>query len=171
MTPRQRVQAALDRKRPDRVPCMASLAGADVTWLMQTFDLSDRDHAEQFMLSDFRRVYPAYIGPELTISEKTGAQMTVWGITTKDGDYSLDGFPLADASIAQINDYPYPVTDWYDFDTFTNPPTTAADHMTTCGEPFCILGKAYDLMGMEDVMIGMIEIARRRRRPYANLGA
>lgn len=157
MTSRQRVQTAIARKTPDRVPCASSLTEKDFTWLMETYNLQTKEAAERFMFSDFRAVYPTYIGTELTVSAKTGARMTPWGITEKNGDYALDGHPLADADEKAIDDYPYPMPEWYDLKAFRNPPQESKTYMIRCGEPFCLLGKAYDLMGMETVMINMFE--------------
>lgn len=129
----------------------------DVRWLCEQFGLPDRDAAERFMGSDVRRVYPEYVGPELTVSPKTGATMTPWGITAKDGDYAVDGHPLAGADEAAIDAYPYPKLEWFDFEAFAARPPIAGEYMIRCGEPFSLLGKAYDLVGMEEVMIGFFE--------------
>lgn len=157
VTSRQRVQTAIARKTPDRVPCASSLTEKDIAWLMETYKFQTGEEVERFMLSDFRAVYPAYTGPKLAVSSKTGARMTVWGITEKNGDYALDGHPLAEADEKAIDDYPYPVPEWYDLKAFHTPPPESKDYMMRCGEPFCLLGKAYDLMGMDTVMINMFE--------------
>ncbi|OGJ85730.1 MAG: hypothetical protein A2268_11725 [Candidatus Raymondbacteria bacterium RifOxyA12_full_50_37] len=130
----------------------------DVEWVKKNYGLLTEEEVLTFMLDDFRRVYPVYIGPELPISKKTGAQMTVWpGVTFKDGDYSLDGFPLANATMKDIENYICPKVEWFDFSSFSVPPETSKNHTTICGEPFSLLDKAYDLMGMENIMIKMFE--------------
>ena len=90
MNPRQRYQAVLQRRRPDRCASEASMMERDVRWLCSQFGLPDQEAAQRFMLSDVRRAYPEYIGPPLPISPKTGAKMTPWGITAKDGEIVLE---------------------------------------------------------------------------------
>jgi hypothetical protein len=157
VTSRQRVQAAIDRRTPDRVPSHSQLGGRDEAWVKETFGRSDHEAALRFMLSDFRNVFPAYVGPELTVSARTGARMTVWGITEKDGDYSVDGFPLEKAGRSEIEDYQYPLPEWFDFESMRGPDPLARDHTIVCGEPFSLMHKAADLMGLPAFMMNLYD--------------
>ena len=153
MTSRERVQTAIERKTPDRVPCSGTLSADSIPWLCEAFNLDGPAQVEEFMMYDFRSVWPAYQGPELTVSPATGARMTDWGITAKGGDYALDGHPLAEATLHAIERYSYPQMDWYDFGGLV--PDQADQYMISTSEQCCLFGKACDLMGTEQLMVNL----------------
>ena len=64
MTHRERVQAAVDHREPDRVPCHFG-AEADVCdRLVAHFGLDSRDDLQRFLDTDRRSVGPRYVGPD-----------------------------------------------------------------------------------------------------------
>lgn len=113
MNSRERVLTVFEHQEPDRVPCWC---GASVEfWSKIKNELNLDDEGLLVRLGDdFRRVFAEYVGPELTVSEGA-TYKTVFGIERAGLGYGQPlSHPLADATLKEVNDYPWPDPNWMD---------------------------------------------------------
>jgi uroporphyrinogen decarboxylase len=138
MTPRQRVWAAINHQEPDRVPL--DIGGGNSTTIVvegyerlkrhlgiegptremnKVFRLARLDErAMQFLGSDCRPVTPKPFARWNPPPAPPGCFVDIWGITWRQVAYGNDcyywelaGHPLAEATIADLDRYPWPDTD------------------------------------------------------------
>ena len=157
LTPRECVLTAFEHREPDRVP--AWCGASDEFWAKAKRELALDDEAlRQRFGDDFRRVYARYAGPELPVSEGT-TYRTVFGIERHGMGYGQPlNHPLANATLHEIHDYPWPDPNWMDVSRIK------ADAEAYNGE-YAILGgdwspfwhDAIDLFGMEQLYVQMHE--------------
>jgi len=157
MTSRERVLTAFDHREPDRVPVwcgasaefMAKVQGelglGEEAWLLRVGD-------------DFRRVRAKYSGPEFDLSPGADSR-TVFGVERHGMGYGQPmAHPLAGATLADIEAYPWPDPAW------TDASEVRADALQWNGE-YAILGgdwspffhDAIDLMGMDGLYFAMYD--------------
>ena len=151
MTSRERVLSAFEHAEPDRVPCWC---GASVEFwekAKRRLKLDDEGLRVRFG-DDFRRVFAEYAGLEFPLSEGATSR-TVFGIERQGMGYGQPmSHPLANATIKQVHDYPWPDPDWMDVSRIR------AQAQTYKGQ-YAILGgdwspfwhDAIDLLGMENL--------------------
>lgn len=122
-TPRQRVESALQRKLTDRIPF--DFWAVPELWqgLHNYFDVRSDEEVLGLLGIDCRLVAPAYRGPA-PIHLREGVYVEPWGSLrrlhkTPYGSYEeYASFPLANASVAQVEAYKYwPVPDQWDAST------------------------------------------------------
>ncbi len=123
MTPKERVLTAFARKQPDRVPInyFANL-GIDER-LKSHFDLSsdDDEGLRQKLGVDFRGIFPPYNGLRLHNEIAELKVDPAWGIRTRyveheSGSYwDYCDFPLKDADINMVKNWPMPSPDDFDY--------------------------------------------------------
>lgn len=123
MTPRERVRRAVAHERPDRVPLdYTANAGID-SRLKAHFGLEPED-AEGLLRAlgvDFRTVTPRYIGPDLHPASE-GVRTNPWGAHTKWVEHETGGYwdychwPLEHATLEEIERFPLPSPDDFDYD-------------------------------------------------------
>jgi len=123
MTPRERVRRAVAHEVPDRVPFdYTANAGIDAR-LKEHFRLAP-DDAEGLLRAlgvDFRTVTPRYIGPQLH-SAANGVRTNLWGAHTRWVEHETGGYwdycdwPLEDATVEEIDRFPLPSPDDFDYD-------------------------------------------------------
>ena len=122
MTSRERVLAAFAREEPDRVPVnYLSNAGIDRR-LKEHFGLAldDHDGLLKALDVDFRGAGAPYVGPPLhePIPDR---QIDIWGIHTRwiehpsGGYWDYCDFPLQDASLEEVEAWPMPSPDDFDY--------------------------------------------------------
>jgi len=126
MNSKERVLAAFAHQEPDRVPVdYACNPGIDRR-LKQHFGLKENDDEGllQALGVDFRYVYgPPYVGPKLH-EDVPGRQVDMWGIRTRWIEHESGGywdycdFPLKDATLAEIEAWPLPSPDDFDYAQF-----------------------------------------------------
>ena len=118
MTPRERWQAVLQRKKPDRVPMDYWATQEASTKLVRYLGCADLDEALQRLHVDrVVRVGPRYVGPPLAPG------MDVFGCQHQSVDYGTGTYdecvhhPLAAyTSVAQVErHYTWPNPDWWDY--------------------------------------------------------
>lgn len=122
MNSRQRVKATIDRKPADRVPInYSSNPGLDRR-LKEHFALAadDNEGLRQALHVDFRGVGARYVGPKLH-ADPPGQTVDNWGIHRRWVEHEAGGYwdycdwPLRDATVEQIDAWPMPDPDDYDY--------------------------------------------------------
>ncbi len=155
LTSRERVLTAFAHEEPDRVPCWCGASEEFRAKAKRELDLDDEGLRLRFG-DDFRRVYAEYNGPEFVLSEAATSR-TVFGIERHGLGYGQPiNHPLADASIKDIHDYPWPDPAWMDISNIK------AEANSYNGK-YAILGgdwspfwhDSIDLLGMENLYIKM----------------
>lgn len=121
MTSRERVLAAFAHTEPDRVP-VNYLGNPGITArLLQHFGLADTDFEGllQALQVDFRSVGAAYVGPPLH-EQVPDRNVDIWGIHRRYIEHPSGGywdycdFPLREATVEQVAEWPMPSPDDYD---------------------------------------------------------
>lgn len=157
MTSRERVLMAFEHVEPDRVPAWCGASEGFWAKAKRELGLDDEGLRVRFG-DDFRRVYARYAGPEFPISEGA-TYRTVFGIERHGMGYGQPlSHPLAQASLKEIHDYPWPDPAW------TDPSGVRADAARYQGQ-YAILGGDWspfwhdtiDLLGMETLYLHMCE--------------
>jgi uroporphyrinogen decarboxylase len=114
MNSRERVLAVFDHKEPDRVPCWC---GASVEfWEKAKKELGLDDEGLSFRFrDDFRRVFAEYTGPEFPMEHPQATYRTPFGIEREGYGYGQPlTHPLASATVADVEAYPWPDPTWMD---------------------------------------------------------
>jgi len=121
-TPKERVLTAFARQEPDRVPInYLCNPGIDLR-LKQHYGLAADDHEglRQALGVDFRGVGAKYIGPKLH-ADVPGRQVDNWGIHRRWIEHESGGywdycdFPLREATVEMVAEWPMPSPDDYDY--------------------------------------------------------
>ncbi|MBC8372655.1 MAG: hypothetical protein H8E53_03600, partial [Planctomycetes bacterium] len=157
MNSRQRVLSTFANEQPDRVPMWC---GASVEfWAKAKSELALDDEELRLRFGDdFRRVFTTYEGPEIALSPGATCR-TVFGVERTGLGYGQPtSHPLADATLDQIHEYPWPDPLWQDASS------TQTEAMAWNGR-YAILGgdwspffhDAIDLLGMENFYIKMYD--------------
>jgi uroporphyrinogen decarboxylase len=165
MTPKERVLKTLAREVPDRVPINYSCnAGIDKR-LKQHFGLKEND-GEGLLRAlnvDFRGVGAPYTGPKLHPDIK-GRNIDMWGIRRRWIEHESGGywdycdFPLREATLEQIEAWPLPNPDHFDYSHVAENCehkkefAVAAGGAGTCD----IINQTSMLRGMEQVLVDLL---------------
>jgi len=151
MTSRERVLAAFDHVEPDRVPAWCGSSVEFWEKAKRALNLDDEGLRVRFG-DDFRRVWARYVGPDFPLSPGA-ASRTVFGVERIGMGYGQPmNHPLANATLAQVHEYPWPDTAWMDVSNIR------ADAEKWRGQ-YAILGGDWspfwhdiiDLLGMENL--------------------
>lgn len=127
MNSRQRVKATIDRRPTDRVPINYSSNPGIDRRLKEHFSLAadDDEGLRQALHVDFRRVGARYVGPKLH-ADPPGLTADQWGIRRRWVEHEAGGYwdfcdwPLRDATVEQIDAWPMPDPDDYDYSTIAD---------------------------------------------------
>ena len=140
-----------DHVEPDRVPAWCGSSAE--FWAKAKTQLGLDDEALRIRFADdFRRVWAKYVGPEVPL-EPGAVYATPFGIQRHGMGYGQPmSHPLAEATIEQIHDYPWPDPNWMDVSAIRG---EALRH----DRQYAILGgdwspfwhDAIDLFGMENL--------------------
>ena len=157
MTSRERVLAAFEHAEPDRVP--AWCGASPEFWEKAKRALSLDDEGLRGRLGDdFRRVLARDASPGFLLSEGAVSR-TPFGIERHGIGYGQPmSHPLAQASLAEINAYPWPDPGWMDV-------SQVRAQAQEYGGKYAILGGDWspffhdviDLMGMENLYLKMYD--------------
>lgn len=123
MTSRERVLTALGRRTPDRVPVDYSANPGIDRRLKDHFGLGpdDSEGLRHSLCVDFREVRASYTGPRLHRDIPDRRVDPAWGKRTRWIEHDSGGywdycdFPLADAGLGDIVNWPVPSADDYDY--------------------------------------------------------
>ncbi len=157
MTSRERVLAAFDHIKADRVPAWCGASVEFCEKAKRQLGLDDEALHVRFG-DDFRRVYARYVGPEFPLSAQAVSR-SPFGVERRGIGYGQPmGHPLAGATLSQVHDYPWPSPRWMDASGI------GADAAKYAGQ-YAILGgdwspfwhDAIDLLGMETLYLKMYD--------------
>lgn len=122
MKSKERVLTAFHHQTPDRVPINYLTNPGIDRRLKHHLNLAEDDDEGllQFLGVDFRVFNAAYIGPNL-YPQPEGYQANMWGSPRRWVDHETGGywesvgFPLKDATLEQVNAWPMPSPDNFDY--------------------------------------------------------
>jgi uroporphyrinogen decarboxylase len=142
MEPKERVLTALAHREPDRVPIdYCANAGIDRR-LKEHLGLAP-DDGEGLRVAlgvDFRGVRAPYVGPKLhaDIPER-GIKASEWGIRTRWVEHETGGYwdycdwPLRSATLAEVEAWPMPSPDDFDYEVVREASRRHGDYCVYCG--------------------------------------
>lgn len=123
MTSKERVMRTFAREQADRVP-VDYLANSGIDHrLKRHFRLADDDNEglRRALNVDFRRFFPGYVGPRLH-EPVPDRQIALWGARKRWVEHASGGYwdfcdwPLAHATLEEIETWPMPSPDAFDYD-------------------------------------------------------
>ena len=156
MNSKERVLTAYQHQPPDRVPCWCGASEEFWQKAKNQLNLDDEQLRLRFR-DDFRRVFAEYVGPELTPQHEHATFKGIFGVERAGLGYGQPlSHPLAQATLKQIHDYPWPDPAHMDV-------AKIKSYAQTYDNQFAILGgdwspfwhDAIDLVGMENLMLMM----------------
>jgi len=163
MTSKERVLRTFDRRIPDRVPLWCGASPEFIGKAMKYLGVVDAESVYRRFGDDFRRVHSVYVGPAEHAGDYRLGDGATWrtpfGIERHGYGYGQpDSHPLADATLVEIEAYPWPDPAWM------SGANIRRDAEKWKGE-YAILGgewspfwhDAIDLVGMENLLIKMYE--------------
>jgi uroporphyrinogen-III decarboxylase len=157
MTSRERVLAAFDHQEPDRVPAWCGASPEFWEKAKRTLALDD-EGLRRRLGDDFRRVFATYIGPNFSLSPGVTSR-TVFGIERRGLGYGQPTeHPLAQATPAEVEAYPWPDPAWTDVSQVRAQAEKYRGQYAILGgdwSPF--FHDAVDLLGMENLLLKMYD--------------
>jgi uroporphyrinogen decarboxylase len=158
MNSRERVLTTFEHKEPDRVPRWCGASPEFLAKARHSLRLPDDESVFVRFGDDFRRVFTRYVGPQLPLSPGA-TYRTVFGIERAGLGYGQPlTHPLADATLSQVHDYPWPDPNWQDV-------SHVRDDALAWNREYAMLGgdwspfwhDAVDLLGMENLYLKMYD--------------
>lgn len=162
MTSRERVLKAMAHQEPDRVPMWCGMSPEFMGKAKKGLHASSEDDVLSRFHDDFRRVHPRFAGPDAlnpALLEKLGRSRSVFDIERKGYGYGQPmTHPLKDASLEEIEAYPWPSPDWMDVSLVRSDALKwNREYAILGGEWSPVFHDVIDLLGMENMMILMYE--------------
>ena len=164
MNSKERVLTAFARREPDRVPVNYMANPGIDRRLKQHFGLveSDGEGLLQALGVDFRSVNPEYTGPQLH-ADVPGRQVDIWGLHTRWVEHESGGywdfcdFPLRDATLEDIEAWPMPSPDDFNYQRVADRARQWRDYAVVLGGPgqADIINKTGMIRGVEQTMIDL----------------
>lgn len=164
MTSKQRVQKALAREIPDRVPIDYESNEGINRRLMQHFKANNQDELLQALNVDFRGIGPEYKGKRLhkevegrNVNPLDGT-VTRWVEHETGGYWDFCDFPLIEADEETVANWPLPNPDDFDCTNAVEMAKYYKDFGLYCGNPGlgCIINSNGFLRGMEQALIDLL---------------
>jgi len=158
MTSRERVLAAFAHVEPDIVPRWCGASPEFLAKARRQLNLPDDESFFVRIGDDFRRVFARYVGPDFPLSPGAVSR-TIFGVERAGLGYGQPlSHPLANATLREIHDYPWPDPNWQDVSRIR------ADALAW-NRQYAILGgdwspfwhDAIDLLGMENLYLKMFD--------------
>ena len=162
MTSRERVLAVFRREIPDRVPMWCGASPEFMAKSRAFLGVEDDEAVYQRFHDDFRRVYSRYAGPEKFDPVKNaaiGSRLNVFGVERKGEGYGVPAnTPLKDATLEDVENYPWPSADWVDVSHIREDALRYGGEYAIMGGEWCpFFHDLLDLLGMEDALVMMYE--------------
>ena len=156
MNSRERVLAVFEHDLPDKVPCWCGASVEFWAKAKKELGLDDEGLSLRFR-DDFRRVFAEYTGPEFPLEHENTKCRTIFGIERAGiGCGQPLNHPLADATLKQVHDYPWPDPAWMDVSKMKAAAQAYEGKFAILGgdwSPFW--HDAIDLVGMENLYLKM----------------
>jgi len=167
MTSKERVLTALKHRQPDRVPINYVGANSDIgTRLKEHFglDMDDEDGLLKALNVDFRVIDAPYVGPQLHTPVENRNIDPLWGIRTRwienesGGYWDFCDFPLKQASVEDIENWPMPSPDDFDYSVVKDLCSKYKDYCVVYGNPCFgdVINSTGMIRTMEQVLIDLI---------------
>lgn len=153
MRPKERVKEAFAHGTPDRVP-IDYLCNPGIDRRLKAhygLGADDDEGLRQVLGVDFRNVGAPYIGPQ-RFPPVPGRHINEWGMRTRWIEHSSGGywdycdFPLKDAGLEAVLDWPIPTADDYDYEALVDQCRQYSDYYLMVGDPG--LGDCINSAGM-----------------------
>lgn len=162
MTSRERVLAVFNRQIPDRVPVWCGASPEFMEKARKHLGVSDDEAVYQRFRDDFRRVYSRYAGPEKfdpVLNAANGTRRNVFGVERIGEGYGVPAnTPLKDATLEDVENYPWPSPDWIDVSHIREDALQYGGEYAIMGGEWCpFFHDLLDLLGMEDALVMMYE--------------
>jgi uroporphyrinogen decarboxylase len=156
MTSRERVLAAFDHERPDRVPLWFGASAGLARKLCETLGTADAEELDRRLHIDFRRIRQEYIGPSLP-TQSNGNTVSFWGVERGGLEYGQPlSHPLAGAETERdLHRHAWPDPRWF---TSRGCPRQleAWRDLAIIGGPWVVVWTdATELMGMPEYLTRM----------------
>ena len=157
MNSRERVLASFAHQEPDRVPAWCGASEGFWAKAKRELGLDDEGLRVRFG-DDFRRVFARYVGPDFPLAPGSTGR-TPFGVERTGLGYGQPtSHPLANASLREIDEYPWPDPAWMDV-------THIRAEADAYGGQYAILGGDWspfwhdliDLLGMENMYLKMFD--------------
>ena len=165
MNSKERVKITFARQVPDRVPLdYLSNPGIDRR-LKEHYGLgsADDEGLRQALGIDFRRVDAPYVGPTLH-PEVPDRQVDLWGIRRRwiehesGGYWDFCDFPLREATLEEVEAWPLPSPDHYDYGVVKEQCRRYAQYCCVAGGPGLadIINSTGMIRSMEQVLVDLL---------------
>ena len=158
MNSRERVLTAFAHREPDRVPLWFGMSPTFVAKALNELGLKDEEALRRRLGDDFRRVFAAYDIPKTPLPQGVVSR-TIFGVNRLGYEYGQPAsHPLADASLRQIHDYPWPDPACVNVSGIRAAAKARRDEFAILGgdwSPFW--HDAIDLLGMENLYLKMYD--------------
>ena len=165
MNSKKRVAKAFRREYPDRVPLDYSANPGIDTRLKEYFglDTKDSEGLRKALKLDFRSVNAPYIGPELhDVPENRRAD--IWGARSRwikhatGGYWDFCDFPLREADVDDMKNFPMPSPDDYDYSAIEDSISSYSEYFVTVGGAGTpdIINSTGRVRSMEQTLVDLI---------------
>ena len=165
MTSRERVLGALSHREPDRVPIDYSANPGIDGRLKAHFGLGpdDTEGLRRALGVDFAGVAAPYVGPRLH-AEIPERRVDIWGVRTRWVEHDTGGywdfcdFPLTEATVDEVVNWPLPAPDDFDYDAVTRQCALLRDYCLHVGSAGtgCIINRLAKWRGMEQILVDLV---------------
>ena len=167
MNSKERVLTALNHQEPDRVPINFVGANSDIDRrLKEHFGLGQDEHdgLHEALNVDFRVLDLPYTGPRLHPEIEGLTVDPEWGIRTKwienesGGYHDFCDFPLQEATLEMVQNWPMPSPDDFDYDAILDQCEKYKNHCVVYGNASLgdVINVTGMLRGMEQTLIDLI---------------
>ena len=161
MTSRERVLKVFNHEIPDRVPRWCGASPEFIEKSRRFLGVADEEEVYLRFGDDFRRVYSRYAGPDERSPDKLLGEghhsRTPFNIERAGIAYGQAvSHPLKEASLYDLESYPWPDPDWYDVSHIREDAAKWKGEFAILGGEWCAFWHdAMDLVGMEELFIRM----------------
>jgi uroporphyrinogen decarboxylase len=166
MTSKERVLKTFNFEKTDRVPIDYSANAGIHHRLIKALGIKGENYNDVLdaLGVDFRGIHPKYKGPKLfkeisgTSVDPVYGHYTRWIEHPSGGYMDFCNFPLANASDEDIENYPVPEADHFDYDELEPLVYRFKDYATYIGSPGIpdIINSMGRIMNMENILMNLI---------------
>lgn len=167
MNSKERVLTTFARQEADRIPINYSSNSGIDRRLKDHFGLArdDREGLLQALNIDFRRVAAPYVGPKLheDIPERN-VKVDMWGVHRRWIEHETGGywdfcdFPLQDATLEDVEKWPMPSPDDFDYSRIEQASKDRSEYAISCGDAGVgdVINSTGMIRGMEQTLVDLM---------------